>query len=319
MYLLFFLFFNFFLINKHSNISSYLKIYDLNSKNNISLYGGILLFLNIFIINIFFYYQIIPYEHFYKLNNLLIIFSLFLLGLIDDKFKIAASIRICFIIIFLYFLLKDESYLITYLNFSFREEFFYFNENSFFSISFTIFCILSLINALNFFDGINLQVIIYSIIAYLYLFFISYSNVLIIVILCLVFFSYLNFQNKSFLGDSGIYILSIIFSLTVIDLHNKNLIYADQICFLFLFPGLDMTRLCLERLYKRKNPFEGDFEHIHHLMKKKYFEKTPFIIIILSFVPIALYEVLNSKLSVLILSLGLYLSTIVFLKFYENK
>ena len=94
-----------------------------------------------------------------------------------------------------------------------------------------------------------------------------------IVLSCIPLY-YLNFKrdNKVFLGDSGIYLLSIILSSSLIYEHNiqKNIIFADEIFFLLLLPGLDLLRLTLKRLLSFKNPFFGDRDHIHHLLINRY-------------------------------------------------
>ena len=54
-------------------------------------------------------------------------------------------------------------------------------------------------------------------------------------------------------------------------------------------PGIDLIRLTLVRLYKGKNPFYGDRNHIHHLLLKKYdLSKTNIILALLSVSPIIL-------------------------------
>ena len=49
-----------------------------------------------------------------------------------------------------------------------------------------------------------------------------------------------------------------------------NILYADEIFFLLLFPGFDLVRLTFQRLLAGKNAFYGDREHFHHLLIKKY-------------------------------------------------
>jgi UDP-GlcNAc:undecaprenyl-phosphate GlcNAc-1-phosphate transferase len=257
MSIIFFLLLNFFLLTKHKLISSWVNVFDLNSASKISLLGGIFLISNIFLTYIFFILEIFPYEHFYKINVGLLILGMFILGFIDDKFKIKPSVRLLLTFFLIFFFLQDESYLIRKFNFSFFNNSLFTIENSSLSILFTIFCIMSFVNALNFFDGINLQVILYTIGCVIYLFFIEYSYFLLIILVTLTFFSCLNYQNKSFLGDSGTYVLAIVISLSVIDLHNRNLIFADQIIFLFLIPGFEIVRLFLERIYKKKKPLIG--------------------------------------------------------------
>ena len=65
------------------------------------------------------------------------------------------------------------------------------------------------LNAFNMFDGINLQSSIYSITILLSILF-FYSNLLIvkIILISILRYSYLNFKNKAFLGDSGSLLLA---------------------------------------------------------------------------------------------------------------
>jgi UDP-GlcNAc:undecaprenyl-phosphate GlcNAc-1-phosphate transferase len=319
MSIIFFLLLNFFLLTKHKLISFWLNVFDLNSASKISLLGGIFLISNIFLTHIFFILEIIPYEHFYKINVGLLILGMFILGFIDDKFKMKPSVRLLLTFFLIFFFLQDESYLIRKFNFSFFNNSLFTIENSSLSILFTIFCIMSFVNALNFFDGINLQVILYTIGCIIYLFFIEYSYFLLIILVTLTFFSCLNYQNKSFLGDSGTYVLATVISLSVIDLHNRNLIFADQIIFLFLLPGFEIVRLFLERIYKKKNPLLGDNEHIHHLIKKKIKTGTVFVVVIFSFAPIGLYTLNLTKSFIFAFMFSIYFIVIFFLKKNENK
>ena len=85
----------------------------------------------------------------------------------------------------------------TKLNFSFFE-----NQIELRNIStlFTILCFLLLINALNMFDGINLQVGVYCLIIFLIFFFKNLFPILsLIVIISLILFLYYNFKNKAYL------------------------------------------------------------------------------------------------------------------------
>lgn len=308
---------NFFLVKNYLSISSLLKVFDLNSKKKISLLGGAFLIVNICLAYFLFYLDFVPYEHFYRINVGLLIFAMFIIGFVDDKIKINPAFRIV-ITFFLIFFLYDESYLVQKINFSFVNSNLFLIENKDLSLFFTIFCILSFVNALNFFDGINLQVILYSILCIIYLLFLEYSWFLIVLLLSLSFFSYLNYQNKSFLGDSGVYVLGTVISISVINLHNRNLMYADQIIFLFLLPGFEIIRLFLERIFKKKNPLLGDNEHIHHLIKKKFRTSTAFLVVIYSFSPIIFYEIGFSKLAIFMFMFFSYLILILFLK-NENK
>ncbi len=163
-----------------------------------------------------------------------------------------------------------------------------------FSVLFTIFCIIVLINSLNFFDGINGQLLIFSLLVFSYLLLKTnryefYVFIIIIILFCL----FLNLRNQIFLGDNGVYVLSVILITSIIYENNiyKNFLYADEIFFLLLLPGIDLIRLTFLRLIKKKNPFYGDRNHIHHLMIKKYsLLITNILLSLLSVFPIFLYN-----------------------------
>ena len=87
----------------------------------------------------------------------------------------------------------------------------------------------------------------------------------------LIFFTYLNHKNKAFLGDSGSYLLAFLFSYFFIKFYNQtSLISADQIVIFMLIPGLDLMRLFITRIYKKKSPFFPDRNHLHHLLMSKF-------------------------------------------------
>ena len=82
---------------------------------------------------------------------------------------------------------------------------------------------------------------------------------------------YLNYFNKSFLGDNGTLLLSFIISVIFIKLFNESVIsYSDEILIYMLIPGIDMIRLFFERIKKGRNPFSNDRLHFHHLLLNKY-------------------------------------------------
>jgi UDP-GlcNAc:undecaprenyl-phosphate GlcNAc-1-phosphate transferase len=242
----------------------------------VPLYGGIFLFINLFlllIISIFDDQILYNFFDFKEKKDVFIFFSsclfLFILGLLDDKFKINPYLR--FIIFFIIFLLitQEKNLRIEYIQLSILENRIYLN---YFSYFFTILCFLLFVNAFNFFDGINLQSGIYSLILSSIICIIN-NNLLFFYILqiFLIFFLYLNYKNKTFLGDSGTYLLSFIFGYYFIKLYNERLILqADEIVILMLIPGLDLFRLFFLRIINKKNPFFPDKNHIHHLLLRKF-------------------------------------------------
>ena len=206
--------------------------------------------------------------------------SLILIGLYDDKFTISVSTKAACILFILYMNVAFDSGLQIKEIYSI-----YFNKNielDNFSIFFTVFCIFALINAMNMFDGVNIQAIFYYLIIFLY-FLIKglFVDLSLTMVFPLIFILYLNIKNKIFLGDSGIYAVTYIVSYILLKSNNlANKIAAEEIFFIFLIPALEMIRLFIYRLVKNKNPFTADSNHIHHILLKKInFVKYIFLII----------------------------------------
>ena len=145
------------------------------------------------------------------------------------------------------------------------------------------------------FDGINLQVGFYSLIVIL--FFILnkiFFHLSFFLLFPIVTFLYLNFCNKTFLGDSGTYILGFIISYIIIKQYNysSQKISIEEIFTLMMIPGIDMLRLFIQRLSKLNNPFVADRNHIHHLLQQNLEPKYVFCIIqLLIFLPIILMSI----------------------------
>ncbi len=199
---------------------------------------------------------------------ILFLSSLFyLIGLIDDIKNLSPNLKlflVCSSFLIVAFLFPEIK--LVYIKISFLEKTYYFNN---FSVVFLLFSFALLTNALNMFDGINMQLIIYSI----FIFFIFvlkgfFSYFFISIIICLIFLSILNYKNKIFLGDSGGYLLSSIIGCTFIYQYKffDNFLYGDEIFIILLIPSIDMLRLFLVRLIKKKSPFKGDLNHLHHIV-----------------------------------------------------
>ena len=290
---------------KLKKISKIINIYDIPDnkrklhKNPVPLVGGILLFINFIIIILFFNFDI----EFNHLNVLLFSCLFFFVGLIDDKYNLLPTSKFLLnIIILLFFFKINENFLIQKFDFYNLE----IKLNYYLSFFFTILCVLIFINALNLFDGLNLQTLLYCSITLLYLFYkdvnLKYVLIIILTLICLMPF---NFKNKLFLGDSGVYLLGGFLSLSILDLHNINQkIFAEEIFVIMMLPGLDMLRLFINRLLNNKNPFYGDREHIHHLLQDRYHYNNAILILsFLMLVPVLLLFFISTKIIILLYSI----------------
>ncbi len=326
--LLFFIIFNFFIVLNfsklkffHFNIDKPDKIRKLHSKPT-PLAGGQIIFINLIIYWILSFYskELLNNEIFFQnedsLNYFMVtIFFIFLLGFVDDKYNLKANLKFIFLfIIILILLFKDFNLILNEINFSFYSKSLNLKN---YNIIFSIFCFLVFLNAFNMFDGINLQSSLYSIIILInILFFFSNSLLVKILIISLIFFSYLNYKNKSFLGDSGSLIIAFMISYFFIKMYNFDIIgYADQIILYMLIPGLDLIRLFIIRIFKKQNPLSSDRNHIHHLLLRKYsLEKSLIILLLMIIFPIIFNFLKLSNFIVILITIMTYSSIIIYLK-----
>ena len=125
------------------------------------------------------------------------------------------------------------------------------------------------------FDGINLQCGFYFLNLFLVLYFKNTSHLLpIFVLLGLIYFLYLNYKNKLFLGDTGNYLLSFLSASLLIKSHNLFIFdikfYSDEIFMYMILPFIDMIRVIYVRIINGKSPFDGDRNHLHHLIVSSF-------------------------------------------------
>ena len=197
-------------------------------------------------------------------------FLIYLVGLLSDvHFITSAKIRIFFqIFIILALVLYSEigirdirlpslDYLLNY---------------QFISIIFTVFCILILINGSNFIDGVNTLLCGYIASVLLTVMHVSYKNFLIFdqiflqyfLLFLLVFFIF-NFLNKSFLGDSGAYLISAFLGFNLLLFFSKNnQISPYFIAVLLWYPAFENLFSILKRLFFKRKSYLPDNTHLHH-------------------------------------------------------
>lgn len=268
---------NFIFYLNYQRISLLINLYDYpdNIRKNhlkpIPLIGGFQLILNIcllYVVDNYFDFMVNEIH----LGTLTFFGTLvYVLGFLDDKFDIKVTLKfVTLLLIILSLVIFNENLLIKSLYFETFDK----NINiEKISLFFTILCFLLFMNACNMFDGVNLQLSLYStqvLIFFLFNnFFWLFSTIITIYIL---FFILLNKDGKIFLGDSGSLLIGFVIAYIVISQYNLNIsiLSCEKIFLIMFLPGIDMFRLFVIRLKNRKNPFKPDRNHIHHLMGRRF-------------------------------------------------
>ena len=324
---------NIFFILNYKKISSIINLYDYPDKKRkihskkIPLIGGIIIYINFFLLLIF--VVLIPdfFEEnlksvFNKKSNFINLFFIsgfiMFLGIYDDKKNLNAYLKLLILIIFTYILLTFNNDLIIDSIFLISLNFEFFTHN--YAIFFTILCFLLFINASNLYDGINLQLGPYFI--FIFFIFIFKLELLLFSILFLIplfVFCYLNYNGKIFLGNSGAYFISfLIASIFIIQNNLDTVISPEEIFLIMSIPGLDMLRLFIYRILKKKNPFSADKEHLHHYMIINFnIRVSQVYIFVLSIIPFCLYQFYKS-LYVIFATIAAYIMIYILL-FIKNK
>ncbi len=305
-------------------IAKNFKLYDYPEKRKIHkipilINGGIFLYLNLIFYII---YYLIYFKSFdiFPLREILLFFLTtsvcFFVGLIDDKNNLRIIVRYTIILFFLLIFLDLSILLkITNLKFFLMENKYFFKIQN--PVLITSIVIIIFIIMYNLFDGINLQSSLISIFYLSYLSLFQYQTFMIMLnfsfILSLIIFSFFNFKNISFLGNSGINLVGLIILINII-IANNNEIQESNIDFffvllMFIFPGLDMFRLFFIRLINNGSPFNPDKNHIHHLMIKRFSQITSSLILLFCIMwPIFIHHILNKNytLQLIVLQIILY-------------
>ena len=115
-------------------------------------------------------------------------------------------------------------------------------------------------------DGVNMMSASY-IIFFLIILFLKFNYIFIFLylIFILLFFLYLNYKNKTFMGESGIIFLGYILSYFVIIAYKeKRIDNVEEVFLMMAIPGFDLLRVSLARLICLKSPLNPDNNHIHH-------------------------------------------------------
>ena len=305
----FFIFYFFDSLKKKINIYDYPDQKKKLHKKATPLMGGVIFLFNLILFLMLNNLSLTTPE----LSILLCSASFLLIGIFDDKFDLSPYFKfLSLAIILLVFFIFNEKMIITSFdiyNYDIR-----FSKNI--GIFFSILCILLFVNALNLFDGINLQSSLYGLFCLTFLVFRGlFFEIILIIIIPLLLIIYLNNKNKTFMGDSGTLFLGSIISLIVIANYTKtNFLTTDKIFLLMFLPGTDMLRLFTERIFHGKNPFIGDREHLHHYFVRLYsYRFSISSIFVISILPLLISFFIRSEFVIIFFTI-FYFVLLVFLK-----
>ncbi len=256
-----------------SKISYKLNLVDLPDNRKIHYYataftGGIGVSTSLIIANLLFE---ISNENLSLIISMAFLMSI--IGLIDDKFHLNVGNKL---ILQLFPIL----YLCVFENLALRQlgdyNYFILDVGSF-SIPLTILCSLFLINAFNYFDGLDgtLSLTSISVLGILY-FLISdqeFQSFLLVLLIPICIFLFFNFSflklPKMFLGDSGSLLLGFIISFFLIYLANRELIHPILLAWTIVIYVYEFLSINIIRLRNNQNPFKAGQDHLHHIIFHK--------------------------------------------------
>tara|TARA_B100000575_G_C23131584_1_gene656463 strand:- start:1614 stop:2633 length:1020 start_codon:yes stop_codon:yes gene_type:complete len=214
-------------------------------------------------------------------------------------------------------------------------------ENYYFNIFFVLFCFLVLINGSNFIDGNNGISIGYFLIIFIlilnlinkdYIFFDeTFLNSLIIILIILLFF---NLFNQLYLGDSGVYLLSLFSGYILIDIFSQNQEISPYfIANVFWYPAFEILFSLIRKIKSNYSPLKPDTLHFHQILFNFYLKNINLSKTILNSITglsiniyngIILYfaslNISNTKLQLMVLFISLifYLTAYFILLRYKN-
>ena len=245
--------------------------------------GGIALFTTLFLITLYFYFTSNEVFDFSLLIPLAIVF---IIGVYDDFYDADFKLKF-FVQIIIAKLLIDNGFIINS----------YYGLFGLYEIPYlmaqftTVFVFLVIVNAFNFIDGIDGLAISFAIFSILGFEYLNESNQLTLLnTICigsLIPLYYFNFkkENKIFLGDAGSLFLGSLLALNTFHFLDANQVVRNGNRVLLsvavlLYPLIDLLRVFIIRISKKKSPFIADKKHIHHYLLNKKLSH-PLITIIL--------------------------------------
>ena len=255
----------------------------------IPLTGGLVIYLNIFLLSFFFKNTIYINVIFY--TSILIV----ILGFVDDLKGLGINFKLI-IQIFTSLIIINSGLLINNIG-----DYYFFPEINLglLSILFTVFCVISLTNAFNFIDGLDGLCSSLSIVTFFSMFIFSYFsetvdnipdfNFIFLIIFSIFIFLLFNISSnfKIFLGDSGSLFLGFFISwLLILFTQVENQVFHPVLTlWCVTIPTFDIFFVTFKRISMLKSPFKADRIHIHHSLLNLGFsnKKCLLVITLLSF------------------------------------
>ena len=197
-------------------------------------------------------------------------FLISIIGLIDDKYNLDVSSKLSLQIIPIFYLVVFENLTLQQIG-----DYNYFKvELGSFVIPFTLMCVLLLINAFNYFDGIDGTLGFTSISVLIILYFLipnqNFQLFLILILIPLAIFLCFNFSlfklPKLFLGDSGSLLIGFVIAFVLIYLANQNLTHPILLAWSVVIFVYEFLSINLIRLKNKKDPLRAGQDHLHHLL-----------------------------------------------------
>ncbi len=276
-----YLFLNFIILFLCGKFSYKFNLVDLPNKRKIHLkptaYTGGCALSIIFLVSIILFDSFNP-----NLSLILSIgFLISIVGFIDDKYNLNTGGKLSLQIIPIFYLIFFENFSLTQIgNYGF-----FILDLGTFSIPFTFLSVLFLINAFNYFDGIDgtLSFTSLSTLVILYFLIVKQNHYLIyeqdtqfflitisISILVFLFFNFSFFKlPKIFLGDSGSLLLGFIISFILIFFAKEKLIHPILLAWSVVIFVYEFLSINIIRLKKNQKLFKPGQDHLHHILFKK--------------------------------------------------
>ena len=326
---------NFILSNFKILIDNPLSSFHKNKHGKIiSLSGGLYFYISSYLISI---------NSKIDISTLIYIFPILVVGIIADiKKNFSPILRLFLQILIIIFIVYTLNITVSSVDLNFFDLFL---QNKNFNLFFVVFCLVTVLNGYNLMDGLNGLVIGHFLlitISMIYLsrldgiFFIqsTYETLKYLFLIMIIFFIF-NIYEKCFLGDNGIYVLSIFLSIIIINfIENSQNKLSPIIAVNYLwYPAYENLFSIIRRLKNKKIISKPDKLHLHILINnfllKKLNNNLKFsqinslssLIIILFLIPNFIFCTLwfdqSIKLTILVI-IQIFIYTILYFKLTKN-